>query len=97
MTTTQEHLTTTDANVAAVQRLYAAIGTNDLDAVLAELHDDVDWAAEAASRSVPWYGSFAGKAAVPGFFAALGEHIDIEEFTPLAFAAAGDDVIVPVH
>lgn len=97
MTITVTTATTTDPKVAAVQRLYAGVGTNDLDAILAELADDVDWAAEAASRSVPWYGTYAGKGEVPGFFAALGEHIDIEEFTPLAFASSEADVIVPVH
>ena len=59
-------MTITDTNLAAVQRLYAAYGRGDLAAVLDELADDVDWAAEAASRSVPWYGEFRGKSAVPG-------------------------------
>lgn len=98
--TTTTGTTTTrsvDPKVAAVQRLYAGVGTNDLGAILAELDPDVDWAAEAASGSVPWYGVFHGTDEVPGFFAALGESVDIEEFTPLAFAVADDDVIVPVH
>ena len=33
--------------------------------VLAELADDVDWAAEAAGTAVPWCGSFRGQAEVP--------------------------------
>ena len=39
------------AHVEAVQRLYAAYGRGELDGVLAELADDVDWAAEAGSTS----------------------------------------------
>lgn len=42
----------------AVRRIYDAYGRNDVDAVLADLADNVDWAAEAASSSVPWFGSF---------------------------------------
>src|SRR4051794_31978371 len=89
--------TPTDPNVAAVQRIYEAVELNDVDAVVAELADDVDWAAEAASSSVPWYGSYRGKAEVPRFFKELGAHIEITEFTPLAFTANDTDVIVPVH
>ena len=59
----------TDPKIEAVQRLYAAVFANDMDAILAELADDVDWAAEAASSSVPWYGNYRGKGQVPGFFA----------------------------
>ncbi|MDP9332220.1 MAG: hypothetical protein M3Q30_02740, partial [Actinomycetota bacterium] len=38
---------TSDPKIEAVQRLYAAYGRGDVDAVLTELADDVDWAAEA--------------------------------------------------
>ena len=49
-----------DQKVEAVQRLYEAYGRGDTEAVLAEVADDVEWAAEAASTSVPWYGTFRG-------------------------------------
>ena len=69
MTTTTNNAITTDNDThrAAIQRLYAAFGKVDLDAVLAELADDVDWAAEAASTSVPWYGRYQGRSEVPRF------------------------------
>ena len=88
---------TSNPNVEAVQRLYAAVGRNDIDAILAELADDVDWAAEAASTSVPWYGEFHGKAEVPRFFKELGANIEITDFTPLAFPFDETNVIVPVR
>jgi ketosteroid isomerase-like protein len=105
MHTTESTITTSaipmpvvdDPKVAAVQRLYAAVFENDLDAILAELADDVDWAADTASASVPWYGSFRGKATVPGFFEALGTNIEITEFTPLGYASNDTDVNVPVR
>lgn len=85
-----------DPKIEAVQRVYEAYGRGDLDAILAELADDVDWAAEAASTSVPWYGSFRGKGDVPGFFKEIGSSIDVTEFTPLSFTSNDTDVIVAV-
>ena len=69
-----------DPKLEAVGRLYAAYGRGDVEAVLAEVADDVDWAAEASSRSVPWYGEFRGKAEVPKFFAAIGSNVDVTVF-----------------
>jgi ketosteroid isomerase-like protein len=45
--------TETDPNTAAVQRLYAAFGRGDIAGVLADLAEDVDWAAEAAGSGAP--------------------------------------------
>jgi uncharacterized protein len=86
-----------DAKIEAVQRLYAAVGRNDVDAILAELADDVDWAAEAASTSVPWYGSYRGKAEVPRFFGEIGSNVEITDFTPLTYTSNQTDVMVPVR
>jgi uncharacterized protein len=88
---------TTDPKVAVVQRLYEAVGRNDLDTILDALADDVDWAADAAGTSVPWYGTFHGKEEVPGFFKELGANIEITEFTPLSYASNDTDVMVPVR
>ena len=89
--------TLSDPKIEAVERLYAAVARGDVDAILAELADDVDWAAEAASTSVPWYGPYHGKADVPRFFAAIGGSIDISDFTPLSYTCNETDVIVPVR
>ena len=88
---------TSDPKIEAAQRLYAAVGRNDIEAILAELADDVDWAAEAASTSVPWYGDYHGKADVPRFFKELGSSVEITEFTPLSFTSNETDVMVPVR
>jgi uncharacterized protein len=74
----------------AVQRLYGAYGRGDIDGVLAELADDVDWAAEAASTSVPWYGPYRGKSAVPAF-------VDVAEFDIVGLTASDTDVVATVH
>jgi ketosteroid isomerase-like protein len=86
-----------DSNVAAVQRIYEAYGRGDVDAVLAEVSDDVDWAAEASSSSVPWYGRHRGKRDVVRFFEEIASSVEITEFTPLSFASNDTDVIVAVR
>ena len=84
-------------NLETVQRLYAAYGRGDVDAVLADLADDVDWAAEAASASVPWYGSYRGKGEVPGFFQAIGSNVDVTEFTLVSLTANETDVVATIR
>lgn len=86
-----------DSKVEAIQRLYEAYGRGDTEAVLSEVADDVEWAAEAASTSVPWYGTFRGKAEVPRFFKEIGSNVEVTEFTPLSFTSNDTDVIVAVH
>ena len=68
-----------------------------MEAVLAEVADDVDWAAEAASTSVPWFGSHRGKGEVARFFKEIGSNIEVTEFTPLSFASNETDVVATVR
>jgi len=95
MTDTMNHQGTD--HLDAVARLYAAYGRGDIGAVLAELADDVDWAAEASSTSVPWYGSYLGKEQVPGFFEQIGANVDVTEFEVVGLAANDTDVVATVH
>lgn len=88
--------TNNDPKIASVQRLYEAYGRGDVDAVLAELADDVDWAAEAASRSAPWYGSFAGKAEVPRFFKEIASSVDVTSFSVESLTSNDSDVVANV-
>lgn len=85
-----------DPKIAAVQRMYEAFGRGDVDAVLAEVAEDVDWVSvsEAGSPDVPWYGSYQGRAAVPDFFARIGGNVDVSEFSLLAITANETDVMV---
>ena len=94
MTNTQ---TTTDPKIEAVQRLYGAYGRGDVAGVLAELADDVDWAAEASGTAVPWWGRFRGTREVPGFFAAIGTNVEVTEFDLVSFTSNDTDVVVTVH
>jgi uncharacterized protein len=86
-----------DANIKAVEAAYEAFGRGDVAAILDMVTDDVDWAAEAASPTAPWYGVRHGKAAVAQFFTDFGSAMEVDEFTPLTFAANDTDVLTVVR
>jgi len=72
--------------IELVKGLYAAFGRGDLDSILAQLTDDVDWAVDTASTGAPWYGVRANKTAVAAFFDDIGKTVDISDFTPVSYA-----------
>jgi ketosteroid isomerase-like protein len=86
-----------DPKIDAVHRLYAAYGHGDVDAMFADLADDVDWAAEAASTSVPWYGNYRSKSDVPRFVKEIGSNVDVTEFTLVSIASNETDVMAIIH
>jgi ketosteroid isomerase-like protein len=86
-----------DDNVKTVQSVYEAFGRGDVPAILEVLTDDVDWASDADSTEVPWWGVRHGKAEVTDFFATLATEMEVEEFTPLAVLGDGDVVLTVVR
>jgi uncharacterized protein len=84
----------TDPKITTVQHIYEAFGRGDIGFILDQLTDDVDWASCPDSDIAPWHGIHQSKAEVPHFFKALGENLEITEFTPLSFAANDTDVMV---
>lgn len=80
-------------NIKTIQRIYEAFGAGDVATILEALHDDVDWAADAASTSAPWYGVKHGHAEVSTFFQRVGETVEVLEFTPVTFAATDTEVL----
>ena len=89
--------TKTDPKIEAVQRLYGAYGRGDIEAALAELSDDVDWATEAAGDAVPWWGLHLGKAEVPRFFHEIGSNVDVTTFDVLSCMSDDNAVVSTVH
>ena len=81
-----------EVNIKIIQNVYEAFGRGDIAAVLDAVADDCDWAAEATSSGAPWYGVRHGKAEIVKFFEDFGSTMEVEEFTPVAFAASGDNV-----
>ena len=83
-------------NIETIKSVYAAFGRGDVDAILDATSDDVDWASESASNGAPWYGVRKGKAAVGAFFDAFAKAMQVDEFTPLTFAASEDGDVLTV-
>ena len=86
-----------DANIMTITQVYEAFGRGDVAAILDAVTDDVDWAAEAASSAAPWYGVRHGRDAVAAFFSDFGSAMEVEEFTPVSFAANDTDVLTVVR
>ena len=86
-----------DTNIKTIAEIYAAFGRGDVAAILDAVTDDVDWAAEAALSIAPWYGVRHRKDGVAEIFTAFGSTMEIEEFTPLTFAANETDVLTVVR
>ncbi len=84
-------------NIKTIQTVYEAFGRGDVAAILEVVTDDVDWATEAASRDVPWYGPVHNKAELAAWFQAIGENVEVEEFTPISFAANDTNVHTAVR
>ena len=81
-----------EVNIKIIQGVYEAFARGDVAAVLDAVADDVDWAAEAAGSGAPWYGAWHGKGEVVKFFEAYGTAMEVDEWTPLAYAASDADV-----
>ena len=86
-----------DANIKTITQVYEAFGRGDVAAIIDTVTDDVDWAAEAASSAAPWYGVRHGRDAVAAFFSDFGSTMEVEEFTPVSFAANDTDVLTMVR
>jgi uncharacterized protein len=86
-----------DVNIKTIQMVYEAFGRGDVAAIVANLTDDVDWASEAAGSGAPWYGVRRGPEQVAAFFTAFGSTMEVEDFTPITFAANDTDVLTVVR
>ena len=81
-----------DENLQTIRTIYDAFGRGDVETILAQLTDDVDWAADASDDAAPWYGRRTGKNEVGRFFADVAGAIEVLEFTPRDLAANDDAV-----
>ena len=86
-----------DTKIETIQKIYEAFGRGDVGFIVDQLTDDVDWASCPDSDVAPWHGVHRGKAEVPNFFKALGENLQVTEFTPLSFGSNDTDVMVVTH
>ena len=83
-----------DPKIKVIEGIYEAFGRGDVDAILAVLTEDVNWAAEAETPVAAWHGVHKGKGEVPSFFVGIASTIDVTEFTQLSYASNETDVMV---
>jgi ketosteroid isomerase-like protein len=80
-------------NVTQVQEIFAAFGRGDIEFILNQLSDDIQWRA-IGTPEVPHAGAFTGKNGAVQFFTALGGAFEFETFEPQEFLAAENAIIV---
>jgi len=83
-------------NISMLQQMYAAFGRGDINTILANVTEDVDWGTETIVGDVPWYQIRRGVAGVGDFFQTLATEVDFPRFEPSIFAATDDHVFVRV-
>ena len=87
---------TRDQNIEATQTIFTAFGAHDIPAIL-ELLDDRIVIEFYGPDSIPYAGTWRGKAEAGRFFETVLSSIDINEFDPEDMLADGDKVIVTGH
>lgn len=83
-------------NIKTIRLIYEAFGRGDVEAILEQVTDDVDWAVE-PDGAAPWNGVRHGPDGVASFLGDLAAHVEVTEFTPLTFAANDTDVLTVVR
>jgi ketosteroid isomerase-like protein len=84
-------------NIATIQAVYEAFGRGDVAFIAEKVTDDVDWGSDTSSDAAPWYGPRTGPEGLFSFFEAFGKAMEVDEFTPLTFAANDQDVLTVVR
>lgn len=92
-----KNVSSTEANIALVQSMYAAFGRGDIAAIVTACSADIDWEVVGAAKDYPLFGARHGSAEVERFFRQLSEVHRITEFSPENFAAGGDTVVALGH
>jgi ketosteroid isomerase-like protein len=83
-------------NVQTVKNAYAAFGRGDIQGVLNELTDDVEWHLPGEGL-IPQAGTYRGTEGVSRFFQNLDQTTQFAKFEPRSFVAEGDHVVARGH
>jgi len=78
------------ANIALIQKIYAAFSTGDIQTILNNVAADAEWINHAPA-SVPYGGNFTNR--IPAFFQAMGDSITEGKVAADKFIAQGDSVV----
>jgi ketosteroid isomerase-like protein len=82
-------------NTAKVQALYAAFGRGDVQFILNNVADNVDWQV-LGPAIIPQAGPHKGRAEVGKFFEKVAQAYDFTQFEPREFIAQNDSVVAIV-
>ena len=85
------------SNVDIIKAVSEAFARGDVEAILAVVDDQADWATDTSADATPGGGTNRSQRGVADFFTDFGTAMDVEEFTPLTFAATGDEVLTVVR
>ena len=86
-------MTSAETPTAVVQRMFAAFGAGDLDALLGTVHPESHWTYYGANPRLS-AAEFGGHDAVRRFFARILERLEMTEFNTDEFVAEGDTVVI---
>ena len=86
-------MTETNDPTAVVQRMFAAFGAGDFDALIETVHPDSRWSYYGANPRLA-QAEFRGRDAVRKFFEGIGRRLAMTEFNTDEFLAEGDTVVV---
>ena len=82
-----------DSPTATVQRMFAAFGAADLDALVETIHPDSRWTYYGANPRLS-RAQFSGRAEVRRFFQRILDRLEMTEFNTDEFIVQGDTVVV---
>ena len=81
-------------NTSIVKSIYEAFGRGDIDSLVGNLADNVEWVIPGEQDGIPYAGTYHGLGGVRDFFSTMGGSIDYNQFEPLRFVAQADQVAV---
>src|SRR4051812_16548797 len=81
-----------NADIAAVQSLYAAFGRGDVAAIIAGVSPEIDWQTVGRASDYPAFGPRKGTGQVEDFFRIVAENEAFADFSPREYYAADDKV-----
>lgn len=79
-------------NITLIRRLYTAFGGGDLQTILDNVADDAEWINHGPA-TIPYAGSWQGKARIREFFQAIAQSTTGGQVVPDDFVATGDAVV----
>ena len=79
-------------NVALIRKMYTAFGAGDVQTLLDSVSDNAEWINH-GPNTIPYAGSFAGKARIREFFQAIAQSTTGGQVVAGDFTASGETVV----